>query len=307
MTTESKPVLCIGLTPALQRTLYFNELKTGDVNRATRQLLSPGGKACNAARTLNCLGREAIILGFNGGTSGRELEQQLDDLNLRHDFVEIAAPTRTCTTAIDLSSGAITELVEESPWPSDRIIEAFFQNITHHAANASAAIIAGALPPGANSDFYADIIKLLHEQDVPVFIDTNGDPCVKACAEAPLFVKMNYDEKLKTERVCKRDLEAHALEQGVKALLITNGKKSASLYEQNENATFSPPVITEVNNLGSGDATTAGTTHAWLKGNCMRDAVIYGLACGTANALTEAPGQIDVEQASKLYDMLSGA
>jgi len=251
--------------------------------------------------------KDAVILGFSGGTSGRELEQQLDDINLRHDFVEIEEPTRTCTTVIDSATSEITELVEESPWPSDRIIEAFFQNITHHSTNASAAVIAGALPPGADTGFYMEIIKRLHAKDVPVFIDTSGVPFIKACTEAPLFVKMNHDEQVKTENVSEQEFANHTLEQGVKALLITNGKKSASLFEPGTHSTFSPPAITEVNNLGSGDATTAGTVHAWLDGKVMSDAVAYGLACGTANALTEAPGEIDVEQASELYGILSGA
>lgn len=305
MNASGKNTLCIGLSPALQRTLTLDRLNVGTVNRAKKQILTPGGKACNAARTLACLERNPIILGFNGGSPGRELKQQFDALNIEHDFVEIQEPTRTCTTLIDAQSKTITELVEEAPWPDDNAIAKLFDSIKRHSASASAAIIAGALPPGADANIYADMVKLLREHSVPVFIDTSGEPFLRACKKAPLFVKMNHDEQIKTEDTDEKSFAARVLADGVAALLITNGRKSASLYSGQGHSTLTPPVIEEINNLGSGDATLAGTVHAWLDHGDIHDAVRFGMACGTANACTHHPGEINVDQARKFYTMMS--
>jgi fructose-1-phosphate kinase PfkB-like protein len=66
-----KKVLCLGLTPVLQRTLVFDRLETDEVNRVRQVVESAAGKALNTARALVTLGTPAQTAGFNGGDTGR--------------------------------------------------------------------------------------------------------------------------------------------------------------------------------------------------------------------------------------------
>lgn len=302
--TADRRVLCIGLTPALQRILHFHQLTIGQVNRATRQLFSPAGKACNAARTLACLGREPLLLGFNGGSSGQALAAQLDAIGVPHDFIRIAEDTRTCTTVIDQRTGEITELVEEAPWPGPDAVDALVASIRRHAHTAAAALICGALPPNADPMTYAQLVRHLHGAGLPVFIDTCGAPFRHVRAEQPLFLKLNHDEQLKTEACAEQEFARHTLEAGASWLLVTNGKHAATVYGADGATRFQPPVIVEKNSVGSGDATLAGTVHAWLDGAPMPAAVRFGLACGTANALTDLPGQLEPAVAAQLLEQV---
>jgi fructose-1-phosphate kinase PfkB-like protein len=88
----------------VQRTLVFDSLTVGGVNRARKVHVTAAGKAVNAARAITTLGGAATLISFLGGDAGRFVARGLD----------ADAPTRTCTTLIP-KDGPVTELVEEAP------------------------------------------------------------------------------------------------------------------------------------------------------------------------------------------------
>ena len=58
-----KKVLCLVYTPALQRTLIFDRLKTGGVYRASSATLSAAGKGLNAVRMTQAPGGVPVFSG----------------------------------------------------------------------------------------------------------------------------------------------------------------------------------------------------------------------------------------------------
>src|SRR5262245_2920414 len=107
-------ILCLGTTPALQRTVRLRALAVDAVNRAESVVEGPSGKSLNVARVLRALGEEPLALGFAGGATGRAVRAGLDAAGIRHDLVETEAATRICTTLLDLEKGTATEIVEEA-------------------------------------------------------------------------------------------------------------------------------------------------------------------------------------------------
>ena len=57
-------ILCVGGTPAMQRTLHFDHLDIGEVNRAREVRVTASGKVTNAARAVTVLGGRALLLTF---------------------------------------------------------------------------------------------------------------------------------------------------------------------------------------------------------------------------------------------------
>jgi len=100
----------------VQRTLVFDSLTVGGVNRARKVHVTATGKAVNAARAITTLGGAATLISFLGGDAGRFVARGLDAEGVPHEpvWVEDDAPTRTCTTLIP-KDGPVTELVEEAP------------------------------------------------------------------------------------------------------------------------------------------------------------------------------------------------
>src|SRR5438046_1030984 len=107
-------IVCLGTTPALQRTMTFATLSLDSVNRAIDVREYASGKSINVARVVHTLGERVIATGFLGGDRASAVRRDLDQAGIAHDFIDIDAPTRMCVTVIDQAGTTATELIEES-------------------------------------------------------------------------------------------------------------------------------------------------------------------------------------------------
>jgi len=304
-----KKILCLGLTPALQRTLFFDTLVINEVNRARLVLESAAGKALNTARALSTLGMAAQVAGLNGGTTGRTLEAFLKAYGVTSVQTSMKRETRICTTLIDQSKGTITELVEEAPDPGRPTLMRFRRDTLKHLEQASALVISGTLPPFAPEDFYVPFVRAAGVRDIPVIIDSHKAPLLHLLQERPLLVKLNVHELAITfKRALAGEPDIVELMNklralGAKNVIITQGAKAAYLMDTSGSLwrTLPPKLDKVVNPIGSGDCTTAGIVCKLLKRRPLPEALAFGLACGTANATTPTPADLSPKLATQFY------
>jgi tagatose 6-phosphate kinase len=300
-------VVCLGLMPALQRTLVFRRVEIGEVNRAVECHQTAGGKAVNLAVALATLGTPTRVTGFNGGATGRFVAAYVRARGIRPGFTPLAGSTRTCTTVIDAGAGVSTELIEEGPKPDAAAWHAFARRNRRLAAQARLLAISGTLPPGTEDDFYEPFVQVATAANVPVVIDSHGVGLLHILPYGPLLVKLNVRELEKTCGTACADEAAilgaaerlHAA--GANWVWVTQGGNPAYLIGACGATRFDLPAITVNNPIGSGDCAAAGFIHAWLANSgSVADAVRAGLGCGMANALTRVPAQFDPKQAVRL-------
>src|SRR5882724_11167327 len=105
-------ILVVGLSPAWQRTLAFEKIIPGKVNRATRVSETASGKGVNVARVASILGADVKLLTVAGGKRGQLLKARLKRQGLNARVVPVTSETRICQTL--LPEGPTTELVEEA-------------------------------------------------------------------------------------------------------------------------------------------------------------------------------------------------
>jgi len=303
-----KKVLCLGLTPVLQRTLVFDGLEIDEVNRAKRGVESAAGKALNTARALVTLGTPAQTAGFNGGEPGRRVVAFLKAYGVEtRALTPMKAPTRICSTLIDKAGGTVTELVEEAPAPGPAAVKRFVRENLRRAADASMLVISGTLPPFAEDDFYVDFARAASEAEVPVVIDSHRTALIDVLFERPLLAKLNahelattLQEPMNSEKQILRGMR-DLMGMGGQNVFVTQGGKAAYLLTPKGAWRFSPPeILRRVNPIGSGDCTTAGIAHALLHGKTMAGAVRYGLACGSANVESLTPADLDPKRVAAL-------
>lgn len=305
-------VLCVALTPVYQRTLEFDPLKLGEVNRARRVQISGAGKGPNVALALHNLGGHPIITGFLGGDTGTYVQQFFAQRNILCRWTSVQAPTRICQTLIDRATGTITELVEEAQIPSDEEWAAFRKDYHRVLAEGCRMLaLAGTLIPGAPSDFYRELAQSAREADVPVVIDSHKEPLLLALEAKPWMAKLNaYELGLTLKREIDSDKTlvdaAHELlERGAQSVCVTQGARAAWLIVPDCTYRFTPPKIHPINPIGSGDSVTAGIIQGHLTGKSRCDAMALGLACGTANALTHLPAHFDLQDVERLLPLVS--
>jgi len=303
---ETHRILCVGVTPCLQRTLRFSSLRFGQVNRAGSIAVSSGGKAINVARSLKALQESPLVTGFAGGETGNAMVSFVEKLGIETDIVWTGQPTRICTTLIDETTGCVTELVEEAPLPAPDAWSALDERLSLLLAESDMMVIAGAPPPGSPEDVYAGLARRAQTAGVAVLIDARGAVLMRALACSLVLAKLNDQELAVT---CGRPIDTEGvlraaaqvlIGRGAQWVLVTQGKKDAWLLNETLAWRFTPPAVEVLNTVGSGDATTAGIAAGLVRGQSVPDAVQLGIACGSASATRLTPGDLDANLVRQL-------
>jgi 1-phosphofructokinase family hexose kinase len=303
-------ILCVGGTPAVQRTMRFASLKAGEVNRASEVQVTASGKVVNAARVATALGGRALVATFLGGDAGRFVARELDAEEVAHDAVwaEDDAPTRTCVTLLP-DGGPVTELVEEAPPVSERDVAALEAAVSGRLPEAKALCLIGSLPPGVLDDAYARFAAAARDAGVPALVDAQGALLRSSLAARPFLVKPNLQEASAALGLgTGEDPEAEALAAvdalvgaGAQWALVSMGASGSVLGDaEGGRWIVEPPRIEARNPIGSGDSLAAGLLLAVARGASVPDAAAYGTACAAANALTITAGVVDPDDVDAL-------
>jgi 1-phosphofructokinase family hexose kinase len=315
-------ILCCGIFPALQRTLELKNLKPGAVNRVRSVTRSVGGKATNAARVLKTLGADPLLFGFAGGENGEAIRRLLNQEDIEHALVETEAETRVCQTLLAGDADDFTELVEDTPPLPARDWKTLLKAFVGFENGFDRIIFSGTLPAHAPVDIYAELIAAT--DPARVILDTSGAPLLAALEHRPALIKINTDELAKTLKTPAEgsgptksttvgrvpspgalvDMAQELIAQGAGAVGITNGAEPALLVTPNKTTRFAIPEVNVASTLGCGDSVNAGIAFSLAKGNPLKEAFVFGLACGASNAMNRMPGVIDPEQIAKLAQQI---
>jgi len=283
-------ILCLGTTPALARTMIFDDVVANDVNRATSVFESASGKSINVAKVARLLGEEVVATGFLGGDSGKFIRTQLDQFGIKHKFVDVRERTRTCVTVIDEQNGQSTELIEE-PEPIDAAAwDQLRRTYKELVAKARIVILSGSLPPDAPIEFYAECVSVAHGAKARTIVDGTGEAMAQAIFAKPYLIKPNENELSETtgipidSDVTMREAVREVLQAGATWCLVTRGGDPALVMSEEGSCQITPPNVQVVSPIGSGDALAAGVAVGLLRNMSVPDAARLGVACGAAQS-----------------------
>jgi tagatose 6-phosphate kinase len=299
-------ILVVGLSPAWQRTLVFERLVHGKVNRATHVDETASGKGVNVARVASILGADVRLLTVAGGARGGLLRAKLERQRFGTRVVPVKAETRICQTL--LGGGGTTELVEESGALTSVEVRSVRRAFGAEVRKARLVVLTGTVPEGCSEDFYAQLAAESQRLGVPVLIDAQKSQLRNALKSRPFLVKINRDELAAATRVnCDRkSAMSRALRrlvrEGPQHAVITDGANGVYASDKPGRMVtmWKPPRVKAKNPIGSGDAMMAGIAVGLLRGESMTEAVGLGIACGAANAMTAEPGFVQLADVKRL-------
>lgn len=238
--------MIVTVTPnlALDVTYELPELRPGHDHRVRAVHSRAGGKGVNVARVLAALGHDVMVLGLAGGPTGDAVRADLDASGLRHDLVPCAEETRRTVTVV--AGGEATPLREPGPvigtdeWAA---LEA-------RVPDADVLVVSGSLPPGVD----VDAIARLAARDIPVIVDTSGEPLRRAAPYA-WAVKPNADELAAVTGT--DDPVAGARMLGARTVVVSLGAEGLLAVTDEEVHRVPPPRVVTGNPTGAGDAVVA--------------------------------------------------
>lgn len=301
-------ILTTTLNPSVDISYSLDSLKIDDVNRVTDVSKTAGGKGLNVARVLKQLNQDVAATGYLGGELGSFISRQLAEAQIDDCFVNIKDATRNCIAIIH--DGNQTEILESGPEITSEEVTKFIAAYKKHIQKMNFVTISGSLPKGVAPEFYAELLQITNESNVPVLLDTSGQALESALQgkSKPFLIKPNIDElvdminkDISSEAEIISELKAD-LFADIPWIVVTLGSKGAIIKHEHTFYRVFIPEVEAINPVGSGDSVIAGFAAGFNQGLTGEALMKYGLAMGTLNAMEAKTGHIDV---SKIDSIIS--
>ena len=288
-------ILTVTPNVALDITYRVDRLVPGASHRVREVAQRAGGKGVNVARVLQALGHDSVSFGFVGEAAAAAVTTDLDRGGLAHRLIAVEGPTRRSVTVVDAGSGEATMFSEPGPpVPAERWQELEAQLATR-LPEAAALVVSGSLPPGANDDACARLVRLAAAQRVTVLVDTVGVALLHAAAAGADIVKPNASELLDTTGLA--DVAAAAAElrrRGARAVVASGGEAGITAFTRHGSWRATPPTRIVGNPTGSGDAAAAALIAGAVAGAPWPDRLRDAVALSAAAVIQPTAGSFDM-------------
>lgn len=307
--TSGKTFLCVCLNPVVQKTLVFDKLDKGEVNRTASYRVDVAGKGICPTRVLTQLGEKAVHLTQLGGPTRDWFLSMCRADGLSVEWVESEAPIRFCTTLIERGSGDATELVEEAipvAAGTSRLVLARFAALL---PDVDAVLLSGTVAAGIEPGTMGRLAALAAGAGKRLYLDIKGRDLHDCLQYRPFCVKPNLEELAGTMGVsyaAVRDEEAarSLVEEAGRSfherygslLVVTRGGKPTLFWDGSTLGARAVDPVDAVNPIGSGDAFGAGLARMLESGTGLAEAVAEGTRLGGLNAAQLKPGSIQPER-----------
>ena len=299
-----KKIAVMGANAARQKTLVFEQLRPGEVNRAISMSEIPSGKGINFCRAVRNWNRaDAVVVQFAGGDNGRYLVDALSKETLNAVTIPSRAPLRCCMTCIDRTNHTTTELIEPSGAADAAECDAFAAAFSEELAHCDGAAICGTLPGNTDPALYLRIAEMVASQKKPLLLDAFKN--VEKLLSLPgIILKINREEltaftgcpQVSTGiKYCFQHYPA------LRAVAITDGPAAAWASDGNTLFKFEiPPLPEVVNPIGCGDTASAVLLSELLNGTTLAEAFKSALGAASSNAESVIPAQFDAARGAEL-------
>lgn len=298
-------ILTITANPAIDARYFLNRFEVNQVVRCESYNKTAGGKGLNVARVVDLLGEQVACGGFVGGRNGAFIREEIQAAGYTDGFVSIDGETRVCLGILG-ADGTQTEILERGPVVTEAEQEQFFAGLPEILTGVEVLTISGSLPAGVDPSFYGKLVGAGKEAGATVILDTSGAAFRSGILAGPDFIKPNREE---LSAYFSRDIGSKGqaieaakelIEQGVGAVAVSLGGEGAVLVSQESVIEVEIPRISIVNPVGSGDSFVAGFAVALSRKESLKNAMRLACACGTANALEEKTGWIELEKLDQI-------
>ncbi|MCS6826199.1 MAG: 1-phosphofructokinase family hexose kinase [Caldilinea sp.] len=279
-------IYTVSVNPAIDLFLDVPEIVFDEVLRATAVRRVWAGKGFNVSRALQRLGGKSTALGFVGGYAGMAIRAGLESEGIATDFVTVEEETRTNVMIVDLGAGRHIKVNQTGAPVPAAAQEEFRACVRRHLKPGDLWVLTGSLAPGLSTDFYAEMIELLHAGGAWAALDTSGTALRAGCAARPELVKPNAAEAydLTGERVtsiedaCRAVAAFHAA--GARRVALSMGAQGL-LYSDGETLVHAaPPQLRVRTAVGAGDALLGGLVWALAQGMPSIEVACWGAATG---------------------------
>jgi 1-phosphofructokinase len=233
----TRPIVTVTLNPAIDRTVWVDELVPGTTHRTADMRATFGGKGINVARVVARIGAPVVALGLAGEDQATPIERYLDSLGVPSRFIQTPGETRTNLKVIEQATGRLTEINGSGPEVSTDHVDQLERELLSvvESQRAAAVVFAGSLPRGVDASVYARWTEILRGAwpNLRVLADTSDEALQRITRAGPFFLKPNRVEaaaltgrRIETVEDAE-DAAREIIRQGARGVLVSLGSAGA--------------------------------------------------------------------------------
>ena len=287
-------------------------LKPESKLRCSEVLHEPGGGGINVSKALLKLQAPSMALFPSGGHNGAMLCDLLTQSKLRFHAVDTHVETRENWIVLESSTNEQYRFT----FPGLPVEHAAIENLIDAIRGFSPTyvIASGSLPPGLPDYFYGLIAKTANAAGARCIIDTSGPALQATKGKKAYLIKPNINELCKMLGIAHLANEEvpNAARQAVKdgyaeILAVSMGPDGAWIVSKNEKHFAAAPPVEKRSTVGAGDSMVAGIAYQLQKGAALKEALQFGVACGSAATMNHGSQLFKAEDAWHLFDIIRNA
>jgi 6-phosphofructokinase 2 len=298
-------IYTLALNPAIDRTMWVEEMDFHESTRVQKECRYPGGKGIDVSRVLTGLGVPNVAMGFAGGFIGEELECRLSYEGVETDMVRVSSETRTNIIVNETSNGRHLLLTASGPIIDPYELGALYRKL-EGLPDAAMMAIGGSLPRGVHPDAYRRIVTMMKRKGAVTILDADGLNLKAGIQGRPDYIKPNRREmselvgrKLKSVgEIVQAAEEVRA--KGVGTVLVSIGADGMIAVSGSKRYLATPPRVEAVNSVGLGDSAVAGFMYGLHTGLDLKGCLIHATAAGTATALKHGTARANKEDVMEM-------
>jgi len=302
-------ILTITLNPCIDKSSTVEKMKPESKLRCTEVVNEPGGGGINVSKALQKLDTSSVALFPAGGHNGNMLCSLLKTENILFHAVDTHVETRENWIVHETSTNAQYRFTFPGREVQEDTIKALVDQIRAFAP--SYVVASGSLPPGLPDYFYGLIVKNAAAVGAKCIVDTSGPALQAMKGKKAFMIKPNIGELCKMLNIEWLDKEEvpEAAQQAIfdgfaQMIVVSLGPDGAWLVSADQRYFVEAPKVEKRSTVGAGDSMVAGITYSLQKGLSLKEAIQFGVACGSAATMNQGTQLFKREDAEMLFNRI---
>jgi len=306
----NKMIYTLTLNPAIDRTITADQINYKDVTRVTSTRRDPAGKGVNVSKVIKSLSMQSVCLGFVAGNNGVYIKDQLDLMEIKHDFITVFGETRENIKLIEKETNNVLEINETGPTITNREIQFLHDKLEILLKKDDVLVVSGSVPNGVSKELYSDIIKEYKRLGVKVILDASGELFKSTIGALPNIIKPNkYELETYLDKTLDNDtdIKEAALElvkSGIEQVIVSLGQDGAMYVDKDTQFKVVVPKLIVKSSVGAGDSFVAGLCVALSKFDSVQEQIVFAASVGSASCLAEGTNPGSIEDVEKIREQI---
>jgi 6-phosphofructokinase 2 len=303
-------ILTVTLNPCIDKSSRVEKMKPESKLRCAEVVNEPGGGGINVSKALQKLEASSVALFPAGGHNGNMLCSLLKEEGIDFHAVDTRVETRENWIVLETS----TNNQYRFTFPGREVLEDTVKTLVDQIRSfaPSFVVASGSLPPGLPDYFYGLIVKNATAVGAKCIVDTSGPALQALKGKHAFMIKPNIGELCKMLNVdwLDKDEVPDAAQQAIRdgfaeIMVVSMGPMGAWMISSEKRYFVEAPPVEKKSTVGAGDSMVAGITYSLQKGRTLREALQFGVACGSAATMNDGTQLFKKADAERLYTLIN--